>query len=301
MGAENKRGGGLSLKMLLSGKDSMVAIRHPVMRYHGGKFRLAPWIIEHFPPHRCYVEPFGGAASVLLQKPRSEAEVYNDLDEYVVNLFRVLRDPQMSRQLAEACMMTPFSRVEFQEAYEHTEEPVEQARRTIVRATMGFGSAGATKGRTGFRLDTRRNCATAQAVWSWAPANLIAVAERFAGVLVEKRDAIQCMLDHDTPDTLHYVDPPYMHEARVMASSYYRHEMDTDQHARLIDVLKALKGSVILSGYETDLYNDMLKGWSKRIKTTAANGVSGSVKRTECLWIRLRTEEIACGTNFSFL
>lgn len=279
----------------------MVAIRHPVMRYHGGKFRLAPWIIEHFPPHRCYVEPFGGAASVLLQKPRSEAEVYNDLDEYVVNLFRVLRDPQMSRQLAEACMMTPFSRVEFQEAYEHTDEPVEQARRTIVRATMGFGSAGATKGRTGFRLDTRRNYATAQAVWSWAPANLIAVAERFAGVLVEKREAIQCMLDHDTPDTLHYVDPPYMHEARVMASSYYRHEMNTAQHARLIDVLKALKGSVILSGYDTDLYNDMLKGWSKRIKTTAANGVSGSVKRTECLWLRLRTEEIACGTNFSFL
>ena len=63
----------------------------PVLRYHGGKFRLAPWILTFFPRHTVYVEPFGGAAPVLLQKERLGAECYNDLDGEVVNLFRVLR------------------------------------------------------------------------------------------------------------------------------------------------------------------------------------------------------------------
>jgi DNA adenine methylase len=74
-------------------------IDRPVLRYHGAKFRLAGWLMQLFPPHRRYVEPFGGAAGVLLQKPRSYAEVYNDLDGDVVNFFRVLRDPELSRQL----------------------------------------------------------------------------------------------------------------------------------------------------------------------------------------------------------
>lgn len=67
--------------------------QRPALRYHGGKFRLAPWLLQFFPPHGCYVEPFGGAAGVLLRKPRVYAEVYNDLDGDIVNFFRVLRRP----------------------------------------------------------------------------------------------------------------------------------------------------------------------------------------------------------------
>lgn len=262
-------------------------IRHPAIRYHGGKFRLASWIISHFPEHRCYVEPFGGATSVLLRKKPSEAEVYNDIDGDVVNLFRVLRDPKKSQALIDACALSPYSRAEFQCAYEPTDDPIEQARRLIVRATMGFGSAGATKGSTGFRLDTRRNSATAQTIWARQPDNLAAVASRFSGVLVENRDAIQCMRDHDTPTTLHFVDPPYVQSTRVCVAknSAYRYELTDSQHIELLDVLKDMQGYVVLCGYDNQIYNDQLSSWEKASRTVSACGRAGSVPRTECLWI----------------
>lgn len=262
-------------------------IKHPAIRYHGGKFRLASWITNYFPAHRCYVEPFGGAASVLLRKQPSEAEVYNDLDGEIVNLFRVLRYAEQSRKLINACALTPYSREEFNCAYQPTDDVIERARRTVVRAAMGFGSAGATKGCTGFRLDTKRNSATAQAIFARQPDNLAAVASRFAGVLVENRDAIQCMLDHDTDTTLHFVDPPYVHDTRVNVAknSAYRFEMTNEEHLELLKVLKSLKGLVIVCGYESDLYNEALSNWTRVTRTTSANGHAGSVQRTECLWI----------------
>lgn len=157
----------------------------PVLRYHGGKFRLAPWIIEFFPPHQIYVEPFGGAAGVLIQKPRSHGEVYNDLDGDIVNLLRVLRSPEQRQLLLEQLVLTPYARAEFDLAYEDSTDPVERARRTCVRATMGFGSAGATKGKTGFRLDCQRKYATAQQLWASYPDGLSDIGSRLAGVLIE--------------------------------------------------------------------------------------------------------------------
>ncbi|TKI06229.1 DNA adenine methylase [Martelella alba] len=269
----------------------MTTIKHPAIRYHGGKFRVAPWIINHFPSHTCYVEPFGGAASVLLRKERSYAEVYNDLDSDVVNLFTVLRNAEQRAELVEACILTHYSRDEFMGAYEKAYTAVERARRLVVRATMGFGSAGATKGTTGFRLDTKRPCATAQHLWSRMPDNLAAVGQRFDGVLVENRDAILCMQDHDDEQTLHYVDPPYIHDTRVMTSKYYRHEMDDQQHLCLIDAVTHLRGMVIISGYDTEMYNDMLIGWKKENKQSSAAGKKGSVIRTECLWLSPNCKE----------
>jgi len=146
---------------------SDVAPTRPVLRYHGGKWRLASWIISHFPPHRVYVEPFGGAASVLLRKPRSYAEVYNDMDGEIVNVFRVLRDPARARELERVLRLTPFAREEFELSYIRDEDPIEQARRTIVRAfiwrkydrpreypDLSHCAAGRADGRSVARLDT---------------------------------------------------------------------------------------------------------------------------------------------------
>lgn len=95
------------------------------------------------------------------------------------------------------------------------------------------------------------------------------------------------MRDHDTVSTLHFVDPPYVHETRVETAknSAYRFEMTNAQHAELLNALKELRGAVIVCGYNSDLYNNALTGWKRVTRTTAANGSAGSVQRTECLWI----------------
>ncbi len=262
------------------------AVERPALRYHGGKFRLAPWVMQFFPPHGCYVEPFGGAAGVLLRKPRVYAEVYNDLDADIVNFFRVLRDMSLRERLIEVCRLTPYARDEFDLAYQPTDDPVERARRTCVRAAMGFGSAGATKASTGFRTDTRRKYGTAQHNWADYPEALAAIGQRFAGVLIENRDAVDVMHAHDGPDTLHFVDPPYVHSVRHMRNKGgYRHELDDDGHLRLLNELQRVDGMVVLCGYDTDLYSDHLSGWEKHTTEARISGGRGTALRTEVVWL----------------
>jgi len=262
-----------------------MTLPRPIMRYHGGKWRAAPWIIRHLPGHRTYVEPFGGAASVLMQKPRSEAEVYNDLDDDIVNVMRVIRDPLLCEQLTQLLALTPYSRVEFKKAFEHSDDQMERARRTLIRAEAGFGSAGATKSTTGFRLDTKRNFGTAMQVWARIPSNLAKFCERLQGVLIENRPAHQVIADHDTSETLFYVDPPYVLDTRQMASRCYRHEMTDAQHGELLECLRNVQGMVVLSGYPHPIYDDMLKGWQRIERRVNAAGQRGSVRRTELLWL----------------
>lgn len=263
-------------------------ITSPVIRYHGGKFRLAPWIVRHFPPHQIYVESFGGAAGVLMQKGRSYAEVYNDLDGDIVNLFRVLQGAESRQRLTELLILTPYAREEFELAWEQSADPVERARRLIIRAQMGFGSAGASKGTTGFRIDTRRSYGTAQHLWARYPDQLATIGHRRAGVLIENRPALDVMQAHDSETTLHYVDPPYLHATRVRGAAkgrYYRHEMDNQQHSELLASLRELRGMVVLSGYPSEIYTEVLDGWTMASTTARISAGRGGDTRTECLWI----------------
>lgn len=265
-----------------------MTINAPVIRYHGGKFRLASWVLEHFPPHKCYVEPFGGAAGVLIQKPRSYAEVYNDLDGDIVNLFRVLQGEHSSQRLIELLTLTPYSRAEFELAWLPTDDNIERARRIIIRAQMGFGSAGASKDITGFRIDTARAYGTAQHLWQRYPEHLTTICQRLAGVLVEHRPATEVMLAHDAADTLHYVDPPYMHDTRVRGAQkgrYYRHELSDREHAELLATLKTLRGMVVVSGYPSNLYEYELANWTMNTTSARISAGRGGSTRQECLWI----------------
>lgn len=261
-----------------------MTISAPVIRYHGSKFRLAPWIIERLPEHTCYVEPFGGAGGVLMQKTRAYAEVYNDLDGDIVNLFRVLQDEKSRSRLFELLTLTPYAREEFELAWESAADPAERARRTIIRAQMGFGSAGATKGKTGFRIDTKREYGTAQALWAEYPDSIAEIGERMTGVLIENRPAIEVMQAHDAPSTLHYVDPPYVHDTRYKGATsgrYYRHEMDDQQHIELLSVLLDLEGMVVVSGYPCKLYDDLLTGWQRHETSARISAGRGTASRPD--------------------
>lgn len=252
----------------------------PVLRYHGGKWRLAPWIIQHFPPHRVYVEPFGGAASVLMRKPRSYAEVYNDLDGEIVNLFRVLRSDRAD-ELVRLLRLTPFARAEFVLSYEPDDDPVEQARRTVVRSFMGFGS-NAHNQATGFRANSNRSHTTPAHDWRNYPDAMETMVERLRGVTIEHRDAREVIAQHDSPETLHYVDPPYPFGTRNRGPDY-AHEMSDDDHRALADVLRRAQGMVVLSGYACDLYDvELYPDWQRVEKAALTDGAR---KRTEVLWL----------------
>ncbi len=260
-------------------------IRRPVLRYHGGKWRLAPWIISHFPPHRVYVEPYGGAASVLMRKPRASTEVYNDLDGEIVNALRVIRE--YGHRLAELLRHTPYARDEFAQSYEPSEDPVEQARRTIVRSFFGHGSAGTAGHSTGFRAKAHATHPGGAKEWANYWAQIEEFSDRLAGVTIESRPAIDVIAEYDQDGALFYVDPPYMPGTRRRGNQYcrkgeYRHEMTEEDHAELLGALGNVRGSVVISGYPSELYNERLGDWRRITRTAYADRAA---RRSEVLWL----------------
>ena len=266
----------------------MTRPRRPALRWHGGKWMLAPWIIENFGPHRAYVEPFGGAASVLMRKKRSYAEVYNDLDDDVVGLFRILRDPVTAKELANRVSLTPFARCEFLGAYEVNEDPIERARNLIIRSFMGFGSNGHARA-TGFRACSNRSGTTPAHDWQNLPENLLLVSERLKGCIIENRNALEVMDQHDSPDSLHFIDPPYLLETRTDTRPDYKHELSLEDHEELLTFLRSIKGAVVLCGYPSDIYESELHGWERIDRKALADGAK---PRTECLWLNAAAQAL---------
>lgn len=265
----------------------------PLMRYHGAKWRLAPWIISQMPAHKSYIEPFGGSAAILLSKTPVANEVYNDLNDEIVTLFRTIRDPLLCQQLITAVSLTPYSRVDFEECltYEGISDPIEISRRLLVRANMAYGSTGASKNTTGFNAYSRPGYDRI-GFWRNTPNVITQVADRLASVFIEHRCALRLIKDHDHLDALFYLDPPYMTGTRKSNGDMYSNELSDADHEELLKSVLLCQGMVMISGYESELYNDMLSGWMKSTKSVCANGQSsGGVKRTEVLWISPNCEQ----------
>ena len=258
-------------------------IKRPVLRYHGGKWKIAPWIIEQFPPHDVYVEPFGGAASVLLRKKRAPIEVYNDQWERIVTFFRVLRE--QPNELISLLSLTPWSRSEYGHSYESTGNELEDARRFFVQSWQGVGGIKAIKGKIGqrgWRYLTAK-CDQSIPKWDGLLASVYAVATRMRGVQIECDDAKDVMLRFDGPASLHYVDPPYTADTRKPGHKQaYFLEMTQENHVSLAAFLHGLEGTVILSGYPSPLYRKLYFDWHRIERIFEDNSHN---KRVEALWI----------------
>lgn len=268
------------------GLFSLSEVKRPPLRYHGAKFRLAPWIIQRIPPHRTYIEVFGGAAGVLIRKTRSLIEVYNDLDSQVVNFFRVLRNAEQLGRLLRVVALTPFSRDEFEGSYLGSEDPVEAARQFVVRCFMGHGTCSVDPmDSNGFRSCDIRAGKSYAREWFGVPDAIAAAANRLTGVTIENLDWKILIPKFDGPDSFFYVDPPYLAETRCSGGKGYVHEMTTECHRQLAWMLQRVRGKVAISGYPSSLYEGLYASWRAETKHTTANGQRGSVPRIDRLWM----------------
>jgi DNA adenine methylase len=258
-----------------------IKIDHPPLRWLGGKWKLAPWIIEYFPPHVTYVEPFAGGAAVLLHKTPTEIEILNDLNGGIVNFFDVLR--QRPDDLIRAIWLTPFSREIHQRAFQPCDDPLERALRFYIRCWQSFQPGNQSSRNSGWRAQKTNNRGK-PIVSDWnSVEHLWDVASRLKMVLIENKDALKVINDYDSERTLFYVDPPYLMATRASSHmSLYDHEIDVDYHVLLAERLQRVKGMVIVSGYPHSLYDELYKGWRCLQKTSTTNAGGQSV---ECLWL----------------
>ena len=257
-------------------------IKRPLIPYFGSKWRIAPKIIAHFPAHETYIEPFGGGASVLLSKPPARLEIYNDLNEDLVNLFTVLRT--QSGELLRALRRTPYAEAAYLGAFEPTNNPVEQARRLIVRGHMGFHSRAVFGEPCVFRLFGSHGGGSASA-WASHIRSLPHIVTRLRKVTISCRPAIKLIGNANSADTLIYADPPYVTKTRRTGTKY-RFEMQDEDHKEMLEALASSKAMIALSGYASPLYDKTLKGWQRVVIPTRVFSVGEThAPAEEVLWL----------------
>jgi len=253
----------------------------PPLRYPGSKWNIVDWIISFMPEHHAYLEPFIGGGSVLFSKKPVGYETINDLNGDVVNLFKVIRE--QPERLAEIVAYTPYSRAEFDMAWECSEniDELERARIFLVKCWQGFGARLSSK--PGWSCEVKPGGRYNSIVnrWNRVPEAIMFATNRLKNVQIENMDAIKLIKRYQNDEILIYADPPYLSQTRT-GGKYYSNEMADDKHIELLETLKKHKGPVLLSGYDSDLYNNLLKGWTKKqLSTTTEKGQT----RIETLWL----------------
>jgi DNA adenine methylase len=272
----------------------------PPLKVHGGKQYLARRIVSLMPRHLRYAEPFAGGLAVLLARDpndrrlwageasgtRGVTEVVNDVDNRLTNFWRVLQDETTFARFLRVVQATPVSRPEWERAKAHTDgsDPVADVVAFFVLCRQSL--AGRMKCFTPLvRTRTRRGMSDNASAWITTVEGLPAVHERLWGVVIEYLDFRKLISREDTPGTLFYCDPPYLHTTRT-APNVYAHEMTTQDHCDLLDLLLAVKGKVMLSGYPSPLYDDALQSWNRHTFDLPNHAAGGKAKgrETEVVW-----------------
>lgn len=256
--------------------------------YYGGKSRDADWIISHFPPHRLFVDIFGGGGAVSFSYPGSTPIIYNDLGN--VSLFySVLRDSP--EELYRALYFTPYGRQEYEYCRDNWRRELE-AGNLVEWARQWFVviNAGYTHEEDGETWHVTKSVNSARAF-----ANHVDDLPRIVGKIrrqfhIERLDFAYLIELYDTDDTLFYADPPYLSSTRASQGNY-KHEMSEERHVELLRMLNNVKGQAVVSGYDSDLYNNLLRGWNKDTithKSAIQNSSSLDSRgdRTEVVWIK---------------
>ena len=258
-----------------------------ILKYPGAKWRIAGWIIEEMPTHHSYIEPYFGSGAVFFNKPLSNIETINDLDGEVVNFFEVIRD--MPEQLAAKIYMTPYSRAVYENTYKepcnYTQSKLDRALRFCIKLNMSHGYKSSIK--NGWKNDIQgRERSYAVQVWNKLPQIVVQAAERLKEAQIEQRPAIEVIKRFNVPKCLIYCDPPYLLGTR--RGKQYNIEMSDEEHEELLQLLLESKSKVMISGYESDLYNDALKGWRKK---TCFSLTQSMRKAKEVVWMNYSCEK----------
>lgn len=261
----------------------------PPFPYVGAKVRLTDWILSYFPPHRIYVEPFGGSGTILLAKEPSPVEIFNDLNEGIINLYRVLQDKEKRDRLIDRYCSMPFSESEFKYSRDYMKSPPtcyadwEHAYHWYYCAVMAFSGNIGREGRSvTMVLDTQISTKIDR-----ASGRLKDASDRLKPVRLMCRDAIRIIKSISSGDCLLYLDPPYTHDSTGM-----RYLFDVDQPI-LIDSLLTNKSKIILSGYPNDEYKRLEEnGWARYdseidslVRTQYRESFQENKTRVESLWI----------------
>lgn len=256
-----------------------------IFRYAGSKWCIADWIIQHFPPgyeKMVYLEPYLGSGAVFFNKMPGAVETINDLDSDIYNLFLVLREKP--EDLKRALEMTPYSREEYDRSFEKADEPLEKARRFMVRTTQAIGAKMGSK--CGWRNHKQMKIGGTACKLGGITDTIDMAAARLRSdtthlVQIEHMDALRLIRRYNSRDVLMYVDPPYLREKRK-SGRLYLHEMDNAGHAELLKALTESKAHIVISGYDSELYNTMLAGW--HTGTTIVQTTS-TEKAVEKIWM----------------
>lgn len=268
--------------------------RRIVFGWYGGKFSHLEWLLPLLPECHHYCEPFAGSGSVLINRQAAPVETYNDIDGDVVNFFRVLRDQH--DELIRGISLTPFSREEYHLAVcgdADSISTVERARRFYIKARQtrtGLAQT-ASLGRWANCKDTSRaGMSGVVSRWLGGIDALDEIAQRLIRVQIENRPALDVIRLYDSPSTLFYCDPPYLHATRG-DSNAYGFEMDEQQHREFARAVNECKGMVAVSGYDHPLMDELFET-NHWFKTCGPNKVIHSTKdtRTEVLWTNYRPQ-----------